>query len=455
MSEQNRKTMDREQTQRIALTGARLIDGMNPAQDDMTVVLRGQRIESVVPDAQYVAERGDESIPIDGASVMPGMVQGHFHSHFGAFGEGVLAPSLGLEAAPAYLSMLAAFNAELAVQCGVTGAIGASNAYAIDVSLKEAILAGIVAGPRYLAGSREIITTGEYSDYENNRNFFMGLENTGLTYKADGVEGWRLAGRVEAGRGCDFVKISAGPGHGSSRARDVLYPSLGELSALVESVHKLGKRVRAHAPSRTSILECARAGVDIIDHADRIDDECIQAILDADCIVVPSMLWSVRFLDIAESWDHDEKPLPINEGFPESPVDARRRIAEVREDFEYTCRAMQDAARAGVRMIVGDDYGTPVMPHGEYIPELEFYVKELGIEPLEVLRWATVNGSQAMGLGEDAGRIEAGRLADLLVVKGDPSTDIACLADRDNLAGIMLDGRWMKNELASLRPPAS
>ena len=230
----------------------------------------------------------------------------------------------------------------------------------------------------------------------------------------------------------------------------MLYPSLGELSALVESVHKLGKRVRAHAPSRTSILECARAGVDIIDHADRIDDECIQAILDADCIVVPSMLWSVRFLDIAESWDHDEKPLPINEGFPESPADVRRRIAAVREDFEYTCRAMQDAARAGVRMIVGDDYGTPVMPHGEYIPELEFYVKELGIEPLEVLRWATFNGSQAMGLGEDAGRIEAGRLADLLVVKGDPSTDIACLGDRDNLAGIMLDGRWMKNQLATL-----
>jgi imidazolonepropionase-like amidohydrolase len=448
--QQSRDPLGSEAPARTVFQGAHLIDGMNPARNEMTVTLRGERIESVVPDAQYVAEPGDERIPLGGASLMPGMVQGHFHSHFGAFGEGVTAPSLGLEAAPAYLSMLAAYNAELAVECGVTGAIGASNAHTIDVSLKEAILAGLVAGPRYLAGSREIVTTGEYSDYDNNRNFFMGLQNTGLTYKADGAEGWRLAGRIEAGRGCDVVKISAGPGHGSSPARDVLYPSIAELTALVDAVHKLGKRVRAHAPSRTSILECARAGVDIIDHADRIDDECIEAILDADCVVVPSMLWSVRFLEIAESWDHDASPLPINEGFPESPSDVRRRIRGVREDFDYTCRAMQDAARAGVRMIVGDDYGTPIMPHGEYIPELVFYVKELGIAPLEVLRWATYNGSEAMGLGSEAGLIEAGRLADMLIVDGDPVSDIACLADTTNLLGVLLGGRWMKKRLDTL-----
>ena len=85
------------------------------------------------------------------------------------------------------VSMLAAHNAELAVQCGFTGGIGSSNAHTIDVSLKEAIQAGFVKGPRYLAGSREIVTTGEYSDYPNNRTFFMNLGCTGLTYEADGV----------------------------------------------------------------------------------------------------------------------------------------------------------------------------------------------------------------------------------------------------------------------------
>jgi len=297
------------------------------------------------------------------------------------------------------------------------------------------------------SGSREVITTGEASDFANNRNFFMDLGQTGLSYRADGPDEWRLAARTEAGRGCDVIKISAGPGHGSSPARDILYPTTAELCALVDAVHKLGKKVRAHAPSRTSILECARAGVDIIDHADRIDAECIEAILEAGSFVVPSMLWSERFLELAESWDHDGTPLPISEGFPETPDAVRARIRAVRDDFEYTCRAMPEAARAGVKMVVGDDFGTPIMPHGDYIPEFELYVKRLGIPPVDVLRWATQNGADLMDLGDETGTIEVGKLADIVIVDGDPLVDLGCLADRTKIRAILLGGRWIKNIL--------
>ncbi len=451
------ETGEKADAVRVVFREANLFDGDHPARTNMTIVIRGERIEAIEPDAAFRVAPDDEVHELHGRTLMPGMVQSHFHSHFGAFGDGVRAPALGLEAAPAYLSMLAAANAETALACGFTGAIGSSNAHAIDVSLKEAILAGFVKGPRYLAGSREVVTTGEASDYPNNRNFFMDLGNTGLTHAANGPEEWRLAGRIEAGRGCDVVKISAGPGHGSSPTFDVLYPTVEELRALVEATHKLGKKVRAHAPSRTAILECARAGVDIIDHADRIDEECVEAILEAGSFVVPSMLWSERFLELAESWDHDAAPLPISEGFPETPDDVRARIRGVREDFEYTCRAMVEAARAGVKMVVGDDFGTPIMPHGDYIPEFELYVKRLGIPPLDVLRWATRNGAELMGLGDEAGTIEVGKLADLVVVDGDPLVDIGCLADRSNLKAILLGGRWIKNELdtqASENDPA-
>jgi imidazolonepropionase-like amidohydrolase len=434
---------------RIVFRNSNLVDGLGPARPGSTVAICDDRIEAVGPDASIQAAPGDVEIPLDGRTLMPGMVQSHFHSHFGAFGDGVRAPALGLEAAPAYLSMLAAKNAETALLCGFTGAVGSSNAHVIDVSLKEAIQDGLVPGPRYLAGSRELVTTGEASDYDNNRNFFMHLGETGLTYKVDGPDEWRLAARTEAGRGCDIIKISAGPGHGSSPAVDVMYPTREELRACVEAAHTLGKRVRAHAPSRTSILECARAGVDIIDHADRIDTECIDAILDADCFVVPSMLWSERFLELAESWDHESQTLAISEGFPETPAVVRAKIAAVRADFEYTCEAMTRAVHAGVKMVVGDDFGTPILPHGDYAAEMSLYVKRLGIPPLEVIRWATRNGAELMGLGDEAGTIEAGRLADLLVVDGDPLVDIGCLANQDNLRAIMQNGEWVKNLLGS------
>jgi len=98
-------------------------------------------------------------------------------------------------------------------------------------------------------------------------------------------------------------------------------------------------------------------------------------------------------------------------------------------------------------MVVGDDFGTPIMPHGDYIPEMELYVKRLGIAPVDVIGWATRNGAELMGLGDEAGTVEAGRLADLVIVDGDPLVDIGCLADRDNLRGILLGGEWVKNLL--------
>ncbi len=433
---------------RIVFRNANLVDGKSAAQPRSTIVVEGTRISDVIAGGDVESTSADRVFDLGGKTLMPGMVQGHFHSHFGAFGDGVRAPSLGLEAAPAYLSMLAVQNAQTALDFGFTGAIGASNAHTIDVSLKEAIKMGVVKGPRYLAGSREIVTTGEYSDYDSNRHFYMQLGDTGLTYKADGPEAWQFAARVEAGRGCDVIKISAGPGHGSSPARDICYPTNDELNALVEAAHKLGSRVRAHAPSRASILACARAGVEIIDHADRIDDECIEAILDNGCTVVPSMLWSRRFLDLAESWDHDAEVLPISEGFRETPEEVRARIARVHEDYDYTLEAMVKAHRAGVRMIVGDDYGTPIMPHGDYAAELELYVKELGIAPLDVIGWATRNGAEAMRLGDEAGLIEAGRYADLIVVDGDPSVDVSCLADRERIETVLIGGEFQKGPAA-------
>ncbi len=438
---------------RIVFTEANLVDGHQPARPGSTVVIEGARIKSVgqgpVPDPRP----DDRVVALGGRTLMPGMYQCHFHAHFGAFGEGVTAPALGLEASPAFLAMLTAKNAGIALDCGFTGAVGSSNAHVIDVALKEAILAGHVRGPRYLACTRELVTTGDYSDYPNNRNWFMELGHTGLTLHADGADGWRYAVRSELGKGADIVKISASAGHGSSPARGRIYLTPEELRACVDTAHELGKKVRAHVATRDGILACARAGVDVIDHADRIDRECIDAILESGSTVVPSMLWTVRFLELAENWDHSEHVLPINEGFPESLEATLTRIRGVREDFEHTCRAMPEAAAAGVKMVVGDDFGTPIMPHGDYGSELEFYVKQLGVPALDVIRWATQNGADLMGMGDELGRVEAGRLADVIVVDGDPLQDITCLKDPANVLVVLKNGAVEKDGLVRSESP--
>jgi imidazolonepropionase-like amidohydrolase len=207
--------------------------------------------------------------------------------------------------------------------------------------------------------------------------------------------------------------------------------------------------VRAHCPSRIAILECARAGVDIIDHADRIDAEGIEAVLRAGASITPSLLWSTRFLQFAESWNYAMGPFPIGEGFAETPQQVQTRLRGVREDFEYTCAILPDLAKAGVNLVCGDDFGFGLMPHGDYVSEFEVYTKQIGISPLEVLAWASTNGARLMagrlGQGPGHGTIAAGQLADLIVVDGNPASDISCL--RDRIVAIVRDGVFVRDAL--------
>lgn len=201
------------------------------------------------------------------------------------------------------LTLVAEQNLATALARGVTSVVGASAPHYIDPALRDAIKLGMIQGPRVWAASHELCTSGDVPDPAN-RVWHWGLGNLGTMRVVDGPEGFRRAVREEIGRGADVVKVNASHGHAAGPADDSMASiSEAELRAAAEAAHERGRKIRAHAASRRAILDVARAGFDIVDHADRADAECIDAILEAGSAVVPSMVYTQRLLELYENCD--------------------------------------------------------------------------------------------------------------------------------------------------------
>ncbi len=173
-------------------------------------------------------------------------------------------------------------------------------------------------------------------------------------------------------------------------------------------------------------------GIDIVDHGDGMDAECIERLLETDTPVVPSMLFPARLLASMGGGSL---------GFTD----------DMRHDIDAMAKVLPEANRAGVRLVLGDDFGAINFPHGPYADELAYYVDDVGIPALDVLTWATGNGAEVLGRGDELGTVEAGKLADLLVVDGDPVADINVLRDPDALLAVLLGGRPVSDRLADIR----
>ncbi len=431
---------------RTVFRNANLLDGDHPARANTSVAIEGERIREVGDAAAIATRPGDREIDLAGRTLMPGMFSCHFHVAFSDWAPAA-APTLGLEAQPGFIALVAQKNITTAFDCGFTSLVCSSSVYNLDHALKVAISRGLIEGPRIWACTHELMTPGDQADGLN-MNWYMEIGNTGMIRHCSGPESFRAAIREELGRGADIAKIAASGGHGVGPAEELESVNRAELTAAVEAAHGRGKKIRAHAASRRAILDCARTGVDIIDHADRMDTECMEAILEADAAFAPTLLFSQRFLAFLQNM-LDEGVALGPRHLVETTADRQQRINEGRADFENLCRRLPEANRAGMRIVVGDDYGVVSLPHGDYIDELALYVK-LGIPPLDVIRWATRYGAEAVDRGDDLGTIEVGKRADLLVVDGDPLFDISCLKDRDNLLAILKDGVFYKDALDGL-----
>ena len=400
---------------RLALTNANLLDGEHPAVPAQTVVIDGDRIAAVTgAPLDPATTAGDTIVDLGGRTVMPGMATCHFHSTYENLGA-TQAP-YGSEHPPAYMSLLSHANLMKALRCGYTIAVGAGAGQDVEPGVAAAIDDGLVEGPRFLPSGRELSTTGHANDAVP---WYWGMPASGAVRVCDGADGFRVGVREQVKRGAKIIKLFVTGGHGVMAPKDRIEMTRDELAAAIDASHEKGVLIRGHLANKRAIMMAIELGIDVVDHCDDMDDEVIAACVATGTYVVPSIYFPKVFA----------KFFPDNE-----------------KELAHMYEVLPKAEAAGVRLLLGDDYGAMQFPHGSYGGELHTYVEDAGIAPLSVLRWATVNGAELIGRSDDLGTVAAGKLADLLIIDGDPSRDISVLADHEPVA-VLKGGRVVAGAL--------
>ena len=425
----------------LVLAGGMVFDGTGRAPFAGDVIVTGNRIESVVADGDKSVVPDDAiTLQLDGRTVLPGLVEGHAHVSFTN-----MSNLMELALMPVEENLIAAIrNAGLLLHHGFTSIVSAGSAKPrLDVAVRNAIEAGLVAGPRMLAASQEITPTGNLGDLD--QAHLPIPDAARFACVCDGPDAFREAARRFGREGVDIFKVNVSGdrdwGHMGADATTTVMDD-DELAAVVNVAHGRHRRVAAHATSAGSVKMCVRHGVDIIYHAALADAEALDAIESVKdrVFVAPAVGFPYAYLHDGEQF-----------GIRLSPQ-ARRGLEE---ELETTAHNMRELHDRGVRVIPGGDYGIVCTPMGRNARDLELFVTMFGYTPTEALLAATRDGAAMMGLGDQLGQLQPGRLADLIVVDGNPVADISILQDADRIQLVVKDGRIARNDLPTCASPCS
>lgn len=407
----------------FAITADRVVDGTGRVIRGGLLVVEGARIA-------FVGEKGRGSVPAEarhldfpGCTVLPGLIDTHMHLamfNITTFRNYRVAT---FEVTPELQTFYALLHAQMCLEMGYTtirdmGMVSYAGLLTRNLAaLRDAINVGIIPGPRILVAGWAVITGGHLE--------LILPPNVprpdGVT--ADGPWELRKMVRQQIKAGCDFIKTCASGGGGTDKEEpDIRNMTQDELNAVVDEAHAFKKQCAVHCFTPEAQKMAVRAGADTVEHCVWTDSEALEMLKSSGTPVVPTLSHRTdRAIEVRRRL-----------GTPEFVLNKMKRI---QSDCFETFKRLH---RAGVKIAMGTDMGyDPEM--GLNSLELELYV-EFGMTPMEAIQTATLNAAQAIGLGAVVGSLEPGKLADVVVVEGDPLSEIRLLQEKDRIKLVMKEG---------------
>lgn len=388
----------------------RVIDGtLNAPIENGAVAVEGERIKWVGQVQDLPPQFGTpayEVIDLPDRSIMPGLIDGHTHI---SFGESRSEEENALYTPPEFRALKAIYYAKKVLQAGVTSAFDAATTYNVAQAVRDAINTDMFEGPRFVVSGKQITNRQGLEDsFPTWMEFPVGQSAVLVKSKDEIIEAIRVQIKEEV----DAIKVSGS--NDNLITPDALGASaftFEELKLMADEAHRLGRLISTHARSRDAAVDAARAGFDNLFHASYIDEAGIEAALKNNCVITPTLTLLVNLIG-ANAGDAGA-----------SGKDAFQR------EVEAASVNLRRAYDAGVPLICGSESGWSPVPYGHWHgKEMEVFVNLLGMTPLQAIHANTLAATRLFkSFGHEIGRLEAGRLADILVVPGDPTKDIRIL----------------------------